>query len=94
MGMDFDWDPVKSAKNLAERGFGFDYAALVFLGPVLSRVDDRTDYGEVRVNVIGDIEGVVYHVTFTDRDEIRWIISARRANKKERRLWLASLSNS
>ncbi|ACL59308.1 BrnT family toxin [Methylobacterium nodulans] len=92
--MDLDWHPAKSDKNLAERGFGFDCAALVFLGPVLAKVDGRADCGEVRVNALGEIDGVVYHVTYTDREEVRWIISARRADRKERRLWLAFLSNS
>ena len=39
--MDFEWDEVKSAANLARRGFGFDFAARIFEGPVIECPDDR-----------------------------------------------------
>jgi uncharacterized DUF497 family protein len=29
----------------------------------------------------------VLHVVYTDRGDVRWIISARVASRKERRLW-------
>ena len=87
--MDFDWHDAKHEKNLEERGFGFDFAAQIFLGRVLTRVDDREDYGEVRVKAIGEVDGIILVVIYTDRDDVRWIISARLANKKERALWLA-----
>lgn len=45
----FEWDEAKSQQTLQERGFGFDYAARVFLGPTLEQIDDRKNYGEVRV---------------------------------------------
>lgn len=85
--MDFDWNPPKHERNLRERGFGFDFAALIFEGPVLEKIDDRRDYGEVRVQAIGEADGVVLAVIYTDRGNTRWIISARRASRKERKLW-------
>lgn len=88
--MDFDWHDEKSETNLRERGFGFDFAALIFLGRTLQQTDERQDYGETRVNALGEIEGDIYHVTFTDRGLVRWIISARSANRKERQRWHAS----
>jgi uncharacterized DUF497 family protein len=87
--MEFDWHDIKSARNLEARGFGFDFAAQIFLGRVLMRVDDREDYGEVRVKAIGEVDGTVLVVIYTDRDDVRWIISARLANRKERALWFA-----
>ena len=87
--MEFDWHAVKSDKNLEERGFGFDFAAQIFFGRVLTTIDDREDYGEVRVKAIGEIDGLVIVVIYTDRDDVRWIISARLANRKERALWHA-----
>ena len=45
----FSWDERKSAANLAERGFDFEFASLVFAGPTLEREDTRRDYGERRV---------------------------------------------
>jgi len=44
----FEWDEAKSRRNLSERGFGFDTAARIFLGPTLERPDNRRDYGEGR----------------------------------------------
>ena len=87
--MDFDWHDAKHERNIRERGFGFDFAALIFLGRVLTQVDDRADYGETRIKAIGEAEGIVLAVIYTDREDVRWIISARKANKKERALWLA-----
>ena len=52
-------------------------------------IDDRADYGEVRVKAIGEVDATVLVVIYTDRDDVRWIISARLANKKERALWFA-----
>ncbi len=47
--------------------------------------DTRKDYGEVRCNMLAKVNGRVFHVTFTERGEITWIISARKANKREQR---------
>ena len=49
----FEWDDAKSQRNLVERGFGFDHAAAIFLGPTLEAQDNRRDYGEIRVQAIG-----------------------------------------
>jgi len=87
--MEFGWHDAKSDRNLQERGFGFDFAAQIFFGRVLTSIDGRAEYGEVRVKAIGEVDGVVLAVIYTDREDIRWIISARLANRKERALWHA-----
>jgi uncharacterized DUF497 family protein len=46
-------------------------------------IDDREDYGEERINLLGMCEGVILHVTYTERGKLIWIISARRAVKHE-----------
>ena len=86
----FDWDSAKSERNRQERGFGFDFAALVFEGDTMEWLDDRRDYGEARMRTVGEVNGVVLHVVFTDRGDVRRIISARVANRKERNQWHAS----
>ncbi len=85
--MDFEWNEAKSDKNLQECGFGFDFAALIFDGPTLEQVDTRRAYGEIRVQAIGEVEGVVLFVVYADRGKVRRIISARLANAKERARW-------
>lgn len=85
--MKFTWDEAKSERNFQTRGFGFDFAALIFSGSVLEAADTREDYGEIRLRAIGQIQGFILVVIYTDRGDTRRIISARLANKKERALW-------
>ena len=47
--------------------------------------DDRKDYGEERFNMLAKVEGRVFHLTFTERGKVTWIISARKANQREQR---------
>lgn len=86
----FDWDDAKSERNREERGFGFDFAALIFESNTLEWPDNRWDYGEKRMRAIGEVNGVVLHVVFTVRGDVRRIISARVANRKERSEWHAN----
>ena len=85
--MEFEWDREKSDKNLRERGFGFDYAAAIFAGPVIEKIDARHAYGEMRVQALGAVGEDVLLVVYNDRDTGRRIISARKANRKEREQW-------
>ena len=88
--MNFDWDSAKSERNRQERGIGFDFATLIFEGGTMEWPDDRRDYGEARLRAVGEVDGIVLHVVFTDRGDKRRIISARVANRKERNQWYAS----
>ena len=83
----FEWDEAKSNRNFRERQLDFGSAALIFDGPVQTTTDDRRDYGEERIIALGEVDGVVLVVVYTDREEVRRIISARHANKKEREIW-------
>jgi uncharacterized DUF497 family protein len=75
--MDFEWDEAKSDLNFRVRGFGFDFAALIFRGPVLEGEDERADYGERRIRAFGEAEGFVLTVVYADRGEARRICPAR-----------------
>ena len=86
--MKYEFDPAKSERNLQERGFDFDYATLIFESNPIVFEDLRREYGEVRMIAIGEIDGVVFKVVFTDRDEIMRIISAHRASRQEKRKWM------
>ena len=39
----------------------------MFDGPIVETIDDRFDYGETRINVLGEIEGRIFFVTITWR---------------------------
>lgn len=80
----FEWDEAKSEANLRERGFDFAYAALIFDGPTLEWDDVRQDYGERRIQTIGQVDEDVLFVVYTWRGAARRIISARLANRRER----------
>jgi uncharacterized DUF497 family protein len=80
----FEWDEAKSEANLRERGFDFAYAALIFDGPTLEWDDVRQDYGERRIQAIGQVDEDVLFVVYTWRGAVRRIISARLANRRER----------
>ena len=88
--MRFDWDPRKSERTLRERGFNFAFASRVFEGRVVVDEDTRRDYGERRLRAMGEVDGRVLRVVFTDRlaqdgEVVRWIIAAWPASRKERR---------
>jgi uncharacterized DUF497 family protein len=85
--MEFTWDDAKNERNRRERGFDFATAALIFGAPVQTILDDRRNYGEERIIAIGEIDGEVLVVVYTNRGQVRRIISARRANRKERETW-------
>ncbi|WP_417729627.1 BrnT family toxin [Roseovarius sp.] len=81
----FEWDADKEAINIEKHGVSFATASRIFEGFILSVIDDRFDYGEVRKNTIGLIDGVLFlTVTHTDRDGKTRIISARPAKRGER----------
>ena len=84
----FEWDEKKSTGNLKKHGISFEEASLIFEGPTLSWTDDRIDYGEQRTVSIGLIQGVVaVAVVHTDRKGKTRIISARLANRRERKFY-------
>jgi len=91
MALRFTWDPAKAASNKRKHGVSFELAARVFLDPFALSEQDRVEGGEYRWQTIGMVEGVlvllVAHAVREDADgvEIIHIISARRAERWERR---------
>jgi uncharacterized protein len=84
----FSWDPDKDLANVRRHAIGFVDAVRIFDGPTVERVDDRFEYGEVRVYAIGLVNGIEITVIYTDRDQDeRHIISAWRAEPHERRYY-------
>ena len=84
----FEWDLAKSVANLEKHGVSFEEASLIFDAPVLSKRDERQDYGEARTISIGRIRNVVVvAVVHPDRSGSTRIISARLAGRRERRLY-------
>ena len=86
--MEFDWDSAKNEANLQKHGIRFDEAKHIFDGPILTRVDDRQDYGENRHISLGALSpDAVLVVVYTKRDGKIRLISARKANRRERKMY-------
>lgn len=81
--MKFEWDEEKRLKVKEARGVDFLYAALIFEGPTLTKVDDREDYGEVRFASLGLVDDVPYVVIHTERGENIRLISAWKGGRKD-----------
>ncbi|WP_223568447.1 BrnT family toxin [Agrobacterium tumefaciens] len=82
----FEWDEEKNRSNIRKHGVGFRTAIRIFENAVLSWVDEPVAYGETRYHTIGQIEGIVFlAVIHTDRAGLIRIISARPANRRERK---------
>ena len=88
--MNFSWDENKAASNFEKHSISFEEAMLVFADLFLLMSQDRIENGEMRWQSIGEIEGIaVILVAHTwhddDGEEYIRIISARPADKKEKR---------
>jgi len=84
--MQFEWDERKNKANVAKHGVSFETAKRIFEAPVLTIIDDRVEYGEVREKTIGIVDGLAFLVVIhTARDGKCRIISARPTSKAERK---------
>jgi uncharacterized protein len=79
----FDFDPGKDATNLSKHGLSLAVAAELSWDAALVWVDNRADYGEVRMVALAPIGDKLFFVAFVDREPARRIISLRRANLRE-----------
>jgi uncharacterized DUF497 family protein len=86
--MIYIWDEAKNRRNIKDHGIAFDDAKRIFESPTVERIDDRFEYGEVRVYAIGLVNGLEITVIYTDcDDDERRIISAWRSEPHERRAY-------
>ena len=88
MGQDFEWHEDKRQKNIDDRGIDFVDILPLFSQPESVVFEDkRRDYGETRYILMGELNDLFFQVAFTMRDTGIRIISARRGNKRERRIY-------
>ena len=85
--MRIEYDPVKNAKNIAERGLSFDAAARFDFSTALYAVDDRKEYGEQRIRALGRVGSRVHSLVFVETTDGIRVISFRKANRREVRLY-------
>ena len=87
--MDLEWNEKRREANHVKHGVDFRRVPELFDGGTVEDVDGRQDYGETRINCLDEIEGRVYSVAYTWRGANRRIISARKANARERKTYYA-----
>jgi uncharacterized protein len=86
--MKFEWDENKNKANILKHGISFELAASIFASEYISSPDIRKEYGEVRnINIGKAINELIVVAITTDRKKVIRIISARKANKDERRIY-------
>lgn len=90
--MIFDWDEAKNSANERKHGINFIAASAVFDDPFHLDIDvSRAEHGEERRMAIGRLaSGWIVAVIFTDRGNVRRLISARRASRDERAAYHSS----
>ena len=80
------WDTSKAGDNFVKHGVSFTDAAVALDDPnAITKEDDRYDYGEIRyITLCKDDEGRLLVVVWTPRNDQVRMISARKANHRER----------
>ncbi len=85
--MTLEWDSKKNQINIEKHSIDFDDAYKIFENPIITKIDDRIDYREKRWIGIGKLEQVIVVLVYTKRDNNIRIISIRKANKIERKIY-------
>jgi len=81
--MRLEFDPEKDAGNQAKHGVSLSLAGELDWEAALVWVDERFEYGELRMIALAPETKVLYYVAFVDRGDVRRVISVRRANRRE-----------
>jgi uncharacterized DUF497 family protein len=80
----YSWHPPKAWANRLKHRVTFEQAAEAMRDVFsVESFDDGEHFGEERFNLLGMYHGVVLHVTYTERNDCIWIISARKAVRDE-----------
>jgi uncharacterized DUF497 family protein len=83
----YEWDKAKNRQNFAKHGLRFEDAEEVFKGPCVTFEDDRFDYGEERLITLGMLAGRVVLIAHSPCDESTRIISMRKGNRREQKIY-------
>ncbi len=70
-------------RSLSAHGVQLSFAAELDWDAALVWVDERFEYGELRMIALAPETQTLYYVAFVDRGEVRRVISLRRATRRE-----------
>jgi uncharacterized DUF497 family protein len=85
--MALEWDNNKNKINIEKHGIDFLDAYKIFENPIILKIDNRFDYKEKRFIGIGKLEQIFVVLVYTTRGKNIRIISIRKANKIERKIY-------
>jgi uncharacterized DUF497 family protein len=86
------WDEKKREQNIKNHQLDFIGCETLFDFPVVAWDDNREAYGELRINLLGWLNGCVVHMTYTERGDNLHIISLRKATKHEIRRYQKAIT--
>lgn len=91
--MRYEWDPSKEKANIKKHGVSFEDAKQALNCGLVVVLKEDTDSGEERYVYLGICRklNVLVVVVAYPEDEVTRIISARKANKGERKIYEAQL---
>ncbi|APC98007.1 BrnT family toxin [Francisella frigiditurris] len=82
--LEFEWDNKKNKSNIEKHKLPFELAKYVFeCGNFERYIDDKKQYNETRYIGFGELENILFCVSYTIRKNKIRIISFRRARQKE-----------
>ena len=81
--MQIEFDQAKDVSNQTKHGVSLSLANELNWEAALVWVDDRFEYGELRMIALAPKTGILYYVAFVERGKMRRIISLRHANRRE-----------
>ena len=91
--MQLTFDPLKNDRNIQERGLAFMLLSELDWATAYLAEDKRKDYGERRFRVLGCIGGRLHSAVFTPRADKLHVISLRKANSREVKLYEKALKS-
>ncbi|MEZ0392902.1 MAG: BrnT family toxin [Pseudobdellovibrionaceae bacterium] len=91
--MKFEWDAKKAKTNLKKHGVSFEDAKEALSSEIVVALKEDSDSGEERYIYLGICKklNVLVVVVAYPNEDITRIISARKANKRERKFYEAQL---
>ena len=77
----------RTGRTSPKHGLGFEDAEQVFSGPCVTFEDDRFAYGEERLITLGLLAGRLVVIAHSRRDDGTRIISMRKGNRREQKIY-------